>query len=78
MFAIKGGIGIDGIVKTLIIAIGRDDNFFSPMADSIAFAAEDYFLFRYMKNIFNYTPQIVAAPDMIIETFGSILNNFPL
>ena len=50
-FAIKGGIGIDGIVKTLIIAMGREEIFFSSRADSIAFAAEDYF-FRNRARIF--------------------------
>ena len=66
---------MDGIVNTLIIAIGRDEIFFSPIADSIAFAAEDLIIKFYIKKY--CTPQIVVAPDIIIDTFLSIFSIFP-
>jgi hypothetical protein len=36
-------MGIEGIVRTLIIAIGREERFFVPIADSMALAADDFF-----------------------------------
>lgn len=66
------------MVITLIIAMGREDRFLVPIADSMAFAAEDYGLTKNIFSNFSFsTPQIVVAPDIIMETFGSILRNFP-
>lgn len=70
-------------MKTPIIAIGSEERFFSPIAASIAFAAEDLHnntKIIKINNIFYYiyTPQIVAAPDIIIEDFLFILNRIPM